>query len=170
VLSVVLVATGRLPDYVVSTKYREASRPSVVRILPTHVDVQKWKNPPQWLSPYDFWLEREADDLKQKNKIKGYMIEKVKSPEISATPEFYWVLKPAPGFALMGWAFERTIDESAGLFRPLERTLLEDGSIRFTVPQSKKGDWLFAILRVSWAEHTQVSDFLETLRSVVQQK
>jgi hypothetical protein len=170
-LALVLVFFGRIPEILISGKYKslldKASQSVGARTRPSHVHINLVKAPPNWVLPYIFWLEKEADELKYNKLIKGYMIESVESEELSTTLEFVWVLKASPGFVISGWAFRLTNTGSEKCFEPLKATKEVPDSISFVVPKCEKGDKLLAIIRVSWMQDISPDEFLTILHSTV---
>jgi hypothetical protein len=68
---------GIFPAIFLSSTYKthlvEVSHPPQVRTKPSHVDIHLVKIRPDFLSPYFFSLEKEADHQKDEKSIKEYM-------------------------------------------------------------------------------------------------
>lgn len=169
-----LVLSGKLPQFLVSKKYRRATieitQPTKTRTKPRYVNIVSVEDPTNWLLPYGFWLEKEADDLKSEKLIKDYTVRLIVSEGLSQTPEFVWVLTASPGFKISGWAFREIIIDSLNFFEPLnaKKDAAISDSIRFTVPECETGYRLIAILRVYWTQDLTLINFQDTFHSNVE--
>lgn len=163
IISIALAFFGVLPDFLISGKYKGAveEKPGV---KPAHIELSSEDNLQDWLQPYTYWLEKEADDLKGKGLIKEYLVCSFVSDELPAAPQFEWVLKSSPDFELYGFAFRMAKD---GTFQRLEIGKDNPSSVHFLIKGAKKGDKLLAILRISWKQMLTPGTCKDMIRSIV---
>ena len=139
-----------------------------VRTRPAHLETELARNPPSWIRFEIFWLEKEADDLKRNNLVRGYMVCPVESQQLGATPDFHWVVRATPGYEISGSGYRQTSVQSSNLFEPLIATPTDSSLIRFAVPPCEKGDRLLAVIRISWMQAAVPQDCLSTIQSSVE--
>lgn len=138
---------------------------------PNRVNVTLLKDPiTDWRAPYRFWLEKEADLLRERKETAGYLVAVIESETLAATCEYNWALNASPGFILSGFAFRSILSGSTQRFEPLPVNQASPSGA-FLVFRSAKylGEYkLIAILQVSWKrEDLRPADFLMTIHSQV---
>lgn len=138
---------------------------------PNRINVTVVKDPTtDWRAPYRFWLEKEADLLRERQETSGYMVAVIESETLAATCEYKWVLNASPGFILSGFGFRSMLSGSSQRFEPLP-VAQASRSGTFVAFRSAKyhGEYkLIAVLQVSWKrEDLRPDDFLTTIHSQV---
>lgn len=153
---------GLLPKFLISGKYGNV--PLKIGVKPTQVRIINDKALPEWLQPYTFWLEQEAQAQVEQKTVKGFILCPLISEKLDASPEFNWMLKASPGFEVSGWGFSLGTD--GRLYRLI--VVHRDPSLTFTVPNLTDGDRLVAILVVlgrDFAPSGNCEDFISSIVS-----
>ncbi|HWP55867.1 MAG TPA: hypothetical protein VN476_17185 [Pyrinomonadaceae bacterium] len=152
---------GWLPKFVISEEYR--NKPIKIGSKPNQVRIIDDKPLPDWLQPYTFWLEQEAQARVDQKLVKGFILCPLISQEMGSSPEFKWMIKASPNFEVSGWGFSLSKDTYLSKLMVTD----ENPSLTFTVPSLTDGDRLVAILVVLGKESAPVGDCKDFVHSIV---
>ena len=140
-----VVYLGYAPEFLIGS-YRQSPPKVKLGDKPSSLNLSNIQNISDWLRPYSYWLEKEADALQAQHKIQGYLVCASESSELSATPEYPLALKASPDYQISAWAFIVNDDQA---FKRLDVSSKDASTVRFKVPKVEQRYRLLTVVSIT---------------------